>query len=228
LRTPKAAFLAGVILLLSGPLIAITPFFTPPPNGCPCPEGFPNVSYPLEGAGIVAAIVGLALIAYGILKGRRLPKAPPVASQRDLETPVVGLSGIGLLVLAGLLSRVNLTGPGWSILLYQGMGLYLGALGIGMLLFAGFALAAGTKAGGLFLAVGVILCGMSLLLTYTLSSDFATRCFPDVGCSPILAQSTVTEMIDLGCVLATGTFLLALGLMFSLWRRRNRELARAD
>ena len=212
-------------MVLPGPLIAMTPYFTPPLNGCPCPEGFPNISYPLESAGIVVAVLGVGLVVYGGLEGRKSSGSQTITSRRGLEISVVGLSGLGLLGLATLVSGIGLMGPGWSIVLYQGVGLYLGTLGIGMLLFAGFASVTGTNVGGLFLAAGVILCGLSVLLTYTLSSDFATRCFPDVGCSPSLAQSTVTEMIDLGYVLAVGTFLLALGLMFSLRRRTNREVA---
>jgi hypothetical protein len=224
--TPKAVFFIGIVLLLAGPLIAITPFFTPPANGCPCPEGFPNVSYPLESPGIVVAAVGIVLLAYGGLKNRNVPESPEGSSARRLEIPVVGLSGVGMLILAGLLFGIDLTGPGWSILLYQGMGLCLGTLGAGMFLFAGLTSATGTKSGGLFLTAGLILCGFSLLFTTTLSSDFATRCFPDVGCSPILAQSTVTEMIQLGYLLAVGTFFLALGLMFSLQHRRDSKVGR--
>jgi hypothetical protein len=221
--TPRTFFYTGIVLSFLGPLIAILPSFTPPPNGCPCPEGFPNVSYPLEGPGIVVAAVGIAFIVFGGLKGRRISASPERPSARHLEIPVVGFSGGVILILAGLLSGIDLTGPGWSILLYQGVGLYLGTLGIGMLFFAGLASATGTKAGGISLAAGLILCGFSLLFTYTLSSDFATRCFPDAGCSPVLAQSTVTEMIQLGYLLALGTFLLALGLMISLQHRRGRE-----
>ena len=222
---PRTVIFTGILLLLLGPLIAITPFFTPPPNGCPCPEGFPNVSYPLEGPGAVVALAGIAVLIYGGIRWRGRPGSPQGTSARQMEVPIVGLLGIGLLVLAALLSGIDLTGPGWSILLYQGMGLYLGTLGVGMLFFTGLTLATGTRAAGLCLAMGSVLCGISLLFTYTLSSDFATRCFPDVGCSPVLAQSTVTEMVQLGYLLAAGTFLLALGLVFSLRHRKNHEAA---
>jgi len=222
--TPRLVLYAGIILLLSGPLVALAPHFNPPPNGCPCPEGFPDVSYPLGSVGIALAVAALALIFYGGLRLRGLPKAQPPVPRRDSATAFVAMSGVILFVLAGLLSEIDLTGPGWSILLYQGMRLYLGMLGIAMLLFAGFASITGTKVGSLFLAVGAVFCGISVLLTYILSSEFALRCFPDVGCSPALAASTVSEMTDLGYLLAAGTFLLALGFMSSLRQRRNGEV----
>jgi len=68
------------------------------------------------------------------------------------------------------------------------------------------------KLGAVFLVVGVVLIGISLLFSSSLSSDFLTRCNPEVGCSPILAASMVSDMINLGYVLAVGTFLLGLGL----------------
>ena len=172
---PKAVFFAGIVLLFSGPLIAIAPFFTPPPNGCPCPGGFPNVSYPLEVPGILVALAGLAHIAYGGLRVRNLPELPKEASAGRLKIPVLGLSGVGMLALAGLLFGIDLTGPGWSIVLYEGMGLYLGTLGLGVLLFTFLTSVTGNKAGGLSLSAGLILCGISVLLTYGLSSDFSTR-----------------------------------------------------
>jgi len=69
------------------------------------------------------------------------------------------------------------------------------------------------KIGVLFLVIGVVLCGISILFTYTLSSDFSTRCFSDVGCSPVLANSIVSTMIRLGYLLALGAFLLGLSLI---------------
>lgn len=91
-------------------------------------------------------------------------------------------------------------------------------------MFAGFAVMTRKGLSALFLAVGVVLCGISLLFSYSLSSDFSTWCFPDVGCSPPLATSTVSEMTNLGYLLAAGAFILALGLATSLSNRGAVEL----
>ncbi len=210
----------GIALLLAAPLVALTPLFIPPPNGCPCPQGL-DVSTPFGNAGITVGGAGSALIVYGTVRQRgRIPMERRATSNGHSEVIVVAVLGVTLLILSMLLSQIDLTGPGWSILLYGAQALYLGMLGIGMLLFAGFALITRRRLGSLFLSSGILLCGISLLFTYTLNSDFSTRCFPEVGCSPALAASTVSEMIDLGYLLAVGAFLLALGLSTSLSDRR--------
>jgi len=213
----------GIAMLLAGPLVAFTPVFTPPPNGCPpCPD-FPNVTTPFTSSGIGVMIVGVALVIYGGAKRMKgdLGIEETYPRLRN-ETAAIALMGVLLLVLASTLSGIDLRGPGWSIVLYEGQGLYLGTLGVGMLLFAGFAALSMRRSSALFMTVGIILCGISLLFSYTLSSDFATRCFPEVGCSPVLANSTVSEMIQLGYLLAVGAFFLALGLSTWVIKRGNK------
>ena len=224
MKASGVSLLAGIVLLLSGPLVALTPLFTPPSNGCPCPEGL-DVSTPFGDAGVIVGVAGFGLVIYGALQQRREgPRAQTTAPHGDDVVGFAGVSGVVLLVLSFVLSGIDLTGPGWSILLYQGQGLYLGILGIGMLLFAVFASMTRKRGTALFLAAGVILCGISLLLSFTLRSEFELRCLPDIECSPLLATSTVSEMVYLGYVLAAGTFLIALGLSSYLNRGRGAEV----
>lgn len=220
---------AGIALLFTGPLVALTPVFTPPPNGCPPCPGFPSVSTPFVNLGIIVGAMGAALAIYGGIQERTIALKEGPAMQRGSETIGIALVGIALLVASAALSGIDLTGPGWSIVLYQEQGFYLGTLGGGTLFFVGFASLSKRRLSALFTSVGVVLCAISLLFSYTLSSDFATRCFPDVGCSPILANSTVTDMIDLGYLLAVGAFFVALGL--SAWfldRRAAKSKSRTS
>jgi hypothetical protein len=209
----------GIILLFSAPAIAMSSLFTPPPNGCPCPQGL-DVTTPFTNLAVAVGIVGTVLIAYtGVRQPSTiLPTSGPVKNRMPITA---AFSGIIVLITGMILSQIDLTGPGWSIFLYGAQGFYFETLGVGVLLFAGFSISTRSKIGAPFLSVGIILCGLSLLFTYTLSSDFSTRCFPDVGCSPTLAVSTVSDMIILGYVLAIGAFLLALGLAISLSHRRG-------
>jgi len=92
-------------------------------------------------------------------------------------------------------------------------------LGVGILLFSGLVITTRSSVGSLFLSVGGVLSGLSLLFISLSSSDFSLRCPPDVGCSPILAASTVSDMVEFGYVLAVGAFLLGLGLSVSLRKR---------
>jgi hypothetical protein len=169
-------------------------------------------------------VTGLALVIYGgVGRKKGTPGMEGTSPHFRNEIAAIALIGVLLLILASVLSGIDLRGPGWSIVLYQEQSLYLGILGVGMLLFAGFAVLSMRRLSGIFMAIGVTLCGISLLFSYTLSSDFATRCFPDVGCSPILANSTVSEMIQLGYLLAVGAFFLALGLSTWLINRKNKS-----
>ncbi len=211
---------AGIALLLAGPLIALTPVFTPPPNGCPpCPD-FPSVSTPFVNLGIIVGAAGAVLVIYGGIRDRKSALREGPATQRGRENAGMTLVGIALLVASVTLSAIEIRGPGWSIVLYQDQGFYLGTLGVGTMLFAGFASLSKRRLSALFTSIGVVLCGISLLFSYTLSSDFATRCFPDVGCSPVLANSTLSDMIKLGYLLAIGAFCIALGLSAWLFNRR--------
>jgi len=218
-RVIGAILLAGIVLVLSAPLIALTPVFAPPPNGCPCPGGI-DVTTPFTNAGIAVGIVGVALTAFAAVKWQSFGFR--IAGEANNRTVVaVAFAGVVLLIVAMVLSQIDLTGPGWSILLYSAQGFYLGTLGVGVLLFSGFTLATRSAIGASLLSTGIVLCGISLLFSYGLSSDFSTRCFPEVGCSPALAASTVSDMIILGYVLAIGAFSLALGLAFSFISRRR-------
>jgi hypothetical protein len=219
MKTSGAILPIGIVLLLSAPVIALTPLFTPPPNGCPCPQGL-DVTTPFTNVAVAVGIVGTVLIAYTGVRQRStiIPTSGPMNNRMRITA---AFSGIVVLIAGMILSQIDLIGPGWSILPYSAQGFYLQTLGLGVLFFAGFSIATRSKMGPLFLSVGIILCGLSLLFTYGLSSDFSTRCFPDVGCSPILATSTVSDMIELGYVLAIGAFLLALGLAISFSSRRG-------
>ena len=130
--------LAGIVFLLSGPLVALTPVFTPPPNGCPCPEGL-NYSTPFGATGVSFGAVGMALILYCSVQRRRTLGTQGKGSHGENEVAIVAVFGVVLLVLSSILSGIVLRGPGWVIAPYGAQGLYLGTLGIGTLLFAGFA-----------------------------------------------------------------------------------------
>jgi hypothetical protein len=175
---------------------------------------------PFGGVGIVFGIVGSVMVVYGGFQRRRgIAEEQTTSPDKKSEVWSAALLVIILLIISVVLGQVDLTGPGWSIVIYGAQSLYLNTLGFGMLLFAGFGLATRNKLGAFLLAMGVLFCGISLLVSYTLSSDFSLRCSPDVGCSPVLANSTVSEMINLGYLLAVGAFLLALGLSITLNNR---------
>jgi hypothetical protein len=219
MRASDAILPIGVVLLLSAPLIALTPIFTPPPNGCPCPGGL-NVTTPFRDAGIVVGAIGVGVVLYGAVQRRRpLGDNEGTNQHKGTENAIVGGFGVGLLVVSGILSQVDLSGPGWQILLYQGQALYLETLGIGVLLFAGFASITRRRASGVLLAAGIVLCGVSLLFSSLLYSDFLPRCSPEAGCSSTLAISIASAMLDFGYLLAIGAFLLALGISSFLSRR---------
>jgi hypothetical protein len=215
----------GIALVLAAPLVSITPLFTPPASGCPPCPNFPDVRTPFVNIGILVGLVGALTCAYGGLDYRG-SRSPARSATRKPDSDIVGaaLLGFAVLAIALILTGIDLTGPGWSILLYQSEGMYLGAVGIGMLFFALAAVLTREKLGAIALAAGMLICGTALLFTYALSSDFATRCFADVGCDPGLANSTVSEMIHLGYLLALGAFLLGLGLAAILWRRKSTNL----
>jgi hypothetical protein len=215
----------GIAFVLVAPLVSMTPLFTPPASGCPPCPNFPDVRTPFVNIGILVGLLGALMCAYGGLDYRR-SRSLAQSATRKLDSDIVGAALLGFVVLAIalILMGTDLTGPGWSVLLYQGEGMYLGAIGIGMLFFALFAVLTREKLGAIALAAGILLCGTALLFTYGLSSDFATRCFADVGCDPGLANSTVSEMIHLGYLLALGAFVLGLGLAAALWRRKSTDL----
>ena len=217
MKASRAILPVGIAILLLAPLVALMPVFTPPPDGCPCPQGL-DVTTPFVGVAIVVGILGVLLIAYGGVK-RLLPGLADARPPNNKATVATAVSGFTVLVAGLILSEVDLTGPGWSIVLYSAQGFYLEALGVGILLFAGLVVASGSGVGSLFLSVGGILSGLSLLLISLSSSDFSLRCSPDVGCSPILAASTVSDMVEFGYALAVGAFLLGLGLSVSLRKR---------
>ncbi|HYB76247.1 MAG TPA: hypothetical protein VEC08_04740, partial [Nitrososphaerales archaeon] len=130
------------------------------------------MTYPLVGVGIAVGTIGLVLIiGSGLQLRRRGHEVQPETSHRRKEDALVGVIGVVLIVLAFALSEIDLTGPGWSIVLYGTQGLYLGTLGLGTLLFGGFAFLTKSRWGALCLATGVVLCGISLLFSYGLSSD---------------------------------------------------------
>jgi hypothetical protein len=219
LKASEAILPVGIAILLMAPLVALMPVFTPPPNGCPCPQGL-DVTTPFADVAIVVGILGVLLIVYGgtkrFLSGLTYERPP-----NNKGTTATAVSGFAVLVAGLILSEIDLTGPGWSIVLYSAQGFYLEALGVGILLFAGLVVTTRSGVGSLFLSMGGILSGLSLLLIFLSSSDFSLRCSPDVGCSPILAASTVSDMITFGYVLAVGAFLLGLGLSV-LFRKRMR------
>lgn len=230
MKASEAALPAGIVLLFLAPLVALTPVFTPPPGGCPCPQGLP-VTTPFADVAIVVGIFGALLAAYGGAKRLSgFPNARPLSSRATMATAV---SGLGTLVVGYILSSFELTGPGWSIVLYEAQGFYLEALGTGVLLFAGLVVATKSEVGSLFLSAGGVLDGLSLLFTFVGSSDFLLRCSPGSGCSSTLAISTVEGMIAFGYVLAIGAFLLGLGLSIVLSNRaraqpQTRESARSS
>lgn len=223
MKVSEAILPVGVVLLLVAPLVALTPVFTPPSGGCPCPQ-FPDVSTPFRDVAVAVGIVGVLMIVYGGVKQRALSlsSSRPMSNRATMATAV---SGFSVLVAGVILSQIDLTGPGWSIVLYSAQGFYLEALGFGILLFAGLVATTRSRVGSLFLSVGGVLSGLSLLFISLSSSDFALRCSPDVGCSPTLAASTVTDMTTYGYVLAAGAFLLGLGLSVSLSNRKRASKA---
>lgn len=219
MKASEAILPVGIVLLLLAPLVALMPVFTPPPNGCPCPQGL-DVTTPFADVAVVVGILGVLLIVYGVAKRllRSFAYARPSNNKATVATTV---SGFTVLVAGLVLSEIDLTGPGWSIVLYSAQGFYLEVLGVGILLFAGLVVTTRSGVGSLFLSVGGVLSGLSLLLISLSSSDFSLRCSTDFGCSPILAASTVSDMITFGYVLAVGAFLLGLGLSV-LFRKRTR------
>ena len=217
MKASEAILPVGVALVLLAPLVALTPVFTPPPGGCPCPQGL-NVTTPFADVAIVAGMLGALLIVYCTAR-RLLPSLVYARPSNNKATVATAVSGFAVLVTGLVLSEIDLTGPGWSIVLYSAQGFYLEALGVCILLFAGLVATTRSSVGSLFLSVGGVLSGLSLLLIFLSSSDFSLRCSPDVGCSPILAASTVSDMVEFGYVLAFGAFLLGLGLSISFRKR---------
>ena len=222
MNAASAILRAGIALILFAPLISLTPRFTPPPNGCPCPEGL-DVSTPFGNVGVIIGAIGIALILYsGIRLRARLFGEPPTPSREPNENAAVAVLGIAFLIIAEILSGIDLSGPGWQVYLYGDQAFYLGTLGVGMALFGGLAFVT-RRASALSLAAGVVLCGISLLFSSLAYSDFLPRCSPDVGCSSVLARSIASEMLNLGYLLAAGAFLIALGLSSS-WSHRRRRI----
>lgn len=211
---------AGIVLLLSAPVVALLPLFTPLASGCPCPEGL-GYRTPFGGSGIVIGGVGVAMISLGSFQRRKKGPSEQVAGSPNekIVNVVMAVVGVALLVFSAVISSIEFRGPGWVILPYGGEGFYLEALGIGMLLFAGFVSVTKRRMNSLFLAVGIILCGMAILFSLISYSEFLLRCSPDVGCSAELATSTVVDTLNWGYILAVGAFLLGVGLT-SLWVRK--------
>jgi len=178
---------------------------------------------PFGNVAVLVGVVGVVSIVYGGVRRNKktVMEQMMLSVRQNNQVAMVAISGLLLFSLSVILSQVYLSGSGWGIALYDAEGFYLGVLGAGMVLLAGLTLATRNKLGALLLTVGTLAVGVSLLSIETLSSDFSFRCAVEVGCSPILAGSTVTDMIELGGLLAIGAFLLGLGLSFALRRRKD-------
>ena len=161
MKIPEVLLFAGVIGILIGPVISLMPVFTPPPNGCPCPNGL-DVRTPFVDLGIIIAIVGLLLISGGVVfrPGTRGELLAKTGKQKGRTTTIAAISGPILLLAAGILTSIDISGPGYQIYLYGAQGFYLGVVGVGALLFAGFSIATPKISIALSLAAGVVLCGL--------------------------------------------------------------------
>lgn len=128
MKASQAILPTGVALLLLAPLVALMPVFTPPPNGCPCPQGL-DVTTPFANAAIVVGILGVLLIAYGGVK-RLLPGSASARPSNNLATLATAVSGFSVLVAGLILSEIDLTisqsskAPRDSILRYLVLAFY--------------------------------------------------------------------------------------------------------
>ena len=223
MKLPEALLLAGLIGILFGPVISMMPIFTPPPNGCPCPDGL-NVRTPFVDPGIIVVIVGVVLISGGVLfhsKSRNRYVAKTGSSQKARTTTIAAISGLILLLVSGILSNIDISGPGYQIYLYSAQGFYLGVVAIGALLFSGFSIATPKISIALSLAAGVVLCGLALFFTSAQYSDFLPRCSTDVGCNATLARNVASDLLDFGYMLAAGSFLAGFGSSYLLSHRKK-------
>ncbi len=242
LKSPRAFLFLGITLLLVSPLIAMTPKFTPPNHCPaletvissttvnatmstsitpsltpilisssatqtainPC-VNFPNVTYPLIPDAVSLGGIGLILVIVGYIKSRR-------AAPKPLTTFAPLISIACVLFLAGLfLMGFIIRGNGWAIGLYGLQGNYLFALGVAVALFTIFRVRSNWRS-AIILSVGIVLSGYSFFSLYATYTDFLPRCFVEVGCSPVLARSTVFGVIMLGLLLALATFLMGYGI----------------
>lgn len=223
MKIHEVLILAGAIGILLGPVVSMTPIFTPPPNGCPCPNGL-DVITPFVDLGIIIAIVGVVLLSVGIVfhtKSIGEYSAETGSSQKARTTAIAAISGLALLLISGILSAIDISGPGYQIYLYSPQGFYLGVVAVGALLFAGFSLVTTRISIAMCLAVGLVLCGFSLFFMSAQYSDFLPRCSTDVGCNATLATRVASELLHFGYMLAVGTFLTGFGLSYLLSHRKK-------
>ncbi|MCL4519363.1 MAG: hypothetical protein M1587_09215 [Thaumarchaeota archaeon] len=223
MKISEVILLAGLIGILFGPVISMMPIFTPPPNGCPCPDGL-DVRTPFVDSGIIVAIVGVVLISGGLLfhaKSRDRYVAKTGSSQKARTTTAAAVSGLILLLVSGILSNIDISGPGYQIYLYSAQGFYLGIVAVGALLFSGFSIATPKMSIALSLAAGVVLCGLALFLISAQYSDFLPRCSTDVGCNATLARNLASDLLDFGYMLAVGSFLAGFGSSYLLTHRKK-------
>jgi hypothetical protein len=194
--------LLGVTFLLVSPLIVMIPEFTPPDQCPPC-MNFPDVSYRFIPIGVGVGVIGFILAILGYLRPRRV-------THRPVATWLLAFIGL-ILILAGFfLMGYVVRGSGWVIVLYEAQGVYLFALGIAVILYAILSIWA-TRRSAIMLSVGIILAGFSLLEFAIEKSELELRCNTEVGCNPLLAQSTVSGVVMLGLLLAFATFIMGFG-----------------
>lgn len=223
MKISESLFFSGAIGILLRPILSMTPVFTPPPNGCPCPNGL-DVRTPFVDLGIIVAMIGVVLVSGGVVfhakpRGRNVEKVR--SSQKLGTTAIAAITGFIFLLVSGVLSSIDISGPGYQIYLYGAQGFYLGVVAVGAPLFAGFSIATPSMLIALSLAAGVVLCGLSLFFISAQYSDFLPRCSTDVGCNATLARSVASDLLDFGCLLAVGSFLVGIGASYLLNHRKK-------
>lgn len=223
MRLSEVIVLAGIVVILCGPVISLAPVFTPPPGGCPCPNGL-DVMTPFVYAGLVVSIIGVMITPVGLVvhyRWRERVSTNVTKSQNSLSMTIAAVCGLALFLTSGILSSIDISGPGYQVYLYGPEGFYLGTIGVGTLLFAGFSLATRKLVIAACLAIGVVLCGISLFFLSAQYGDFFLRCATDVGCNATLARTTVSNFLYYGFVLAFGSFLFGFGLSYLLSHRKK-------